>query len=143
MGRPRASRNPSRARRARRVKPLLEELPLVVPVCVAYRLRAKLSWGGAKRRVRRIADFATPPKRNAHFCMKMYKKSNGQRTSGTFGIKNKGGRSKSRFRLFGRLGGVLGVLWASLGESETLQRVSSREFRRKMSSKRVRKSVWT
>ena len=73
--------------------------------------------GHAKRHVRRIADFATPPKRNAHFCMKMYKKSQGQTQPLTLRIKNKGGGSKSRFRLLGRLGGVLGVLWAFLERS--------------------------
>ena len=56
----------------------MQELPSVVPVCAAYRLRAKLSWGGANRRFRRIADFATSPKRKPHFCIKMYEKPNGQ-----------------------------------------------------------------
>ena len=47
-------------------------MPLAVPACIACRLRAKLSWGGAKRRVCRIGKNATSPtQKKKHFCMKM------------------------------------------------------------------------
>ena len=72
-----ANRNPPRARRAQacQTPPLHGEAhaitALAVPACSACGLRAKLSWGGAKRRVCRIFVFATPPTRKPHFCMKM------------------------------------------------------------------------
>ena len=90
---------------------LSKKLPMVAPICLAYRLRAKLSVGPPKRRVRRIVDFATPPKRNAHFCMKMYKKSQGQHHPLTLRIKNKGGGQNHVFSSCG----ALGASWAFFG----------------------------